>query len=101
LRSARLLGFATALERAGADGGTTRFDPVSLETLVDSPLIAGRNFKRIDLSPSGAPPVYLDIVADRPENLAHPGATATTPGPGQRSRRGCSERSTTGTTIFS
>jgi predicted metalloprotease with PDZ domain len=63
-------GFATALERAGADGGTTRFDAVNLETLVDSPLIAGRNFKRIDLSLSGAPPVYLDIVADRPENLA-------------------------------
>jgi len=63
-------GFATALEPAASEQGVARFAPVSLETLVDSPLIAGRTFKRFDLSQRDAPPVYLDIVADRPEYLA-------------------------------
>jgi predicted metalloprotease with PDZ domain len=63
--------FASALEPFGpADGATTRFDAVSLETLVDSPLIAGRNFKRVDISEQGAPPVHLDFVADRAADLA-------------------------------
>lgn len=61
----------TALEAdgpAGADG-STRFHVVSLEQLVDSPLIAGLHFRRIDLAPGAATPVHLDIVADSPANL--------------------------------
>ncbi|HEX4586099.1 MAG TPA: peptidase M61 [Burkholderiaceae bacterium] len=61
--------FASALEPVGAGGPAARFKPVDLETLVDSPVMAGRYFKRLDIGPV-SPPVYLDLVADRPENLA-------------------------------
>ena len=69
--------FATALETASSSGGITNFKRVPLETLVDSPIFAGRYFKRVDLEASGGAPVHLDIVADRadllemkPEHLA-------------------------------
>jgi predicted metalloprotease with PDZ domain len=61
--------FATALETASSHGGVTAFKPVSLETLVDSPIFAGRYFKRLDLDPAGPAPVHLNIVADRPDLL--------------------------------
>lgn len=61
--------FGTALETASNDNGVTTFKPVSLETLVDSPMFAARYFKRLDLDPSGRTPVRLNIVADRPELL--------------------------------
>jgi predicted metalloprotease with PDZ domain len=61
--------FATALEAASTSGETTAFKPVSLETLVDSPMFAGRYFKRVDLQAPGPAPVHLDVVADRPELL--------------------------------
>ena len=47
-----------------------RFKPVTLNTLVDSPLYAGRYVSRIDLAPGAATPVHLDVVADRPQDLA-------------------------------
>jgi predicted metalloprotease with PDZ domain len=64
-------GVATALEAAGAAdaNGVTKFHDVSLETLVDSPLGTGRNFRQIKLSDSPVP-VRLDLFADRAENLA-------------------------------
>jgi predicted metalloprotease with PDZ domain len=46
--------------------GRVAFKPVDFETLVDSPMIAGRFFRKIDLSPK----VRLNIAADRPEELA-------------------------------
>jgi predicted metalloprotease with PDZ domain len=63
---------ATALETAsnsGGSGGMTKFKPVPLETLVDSPIFAGRYFKRLDLDPGAPVPVHLDIVADRADLL--------------------------------
>ena len=60
---------ATALDAASTNGDTTVFKPVSLETLVDSPIFAGRYFKRLDLQAPGPAPVHLDVVADRPELL--------------------------------
>jgi predicted metalloprotease with PDZ domain len=60
--------FATALEQAPG-GGPTTFRRVSLETLVDSPLYAGRYVARQDLDPSDPVPVHLDLFADRPELL--------------------------------
>jgi predicted metalloprotease with PDZ domain len=45
-------------------GGVIQFEPVSLETLVDSPVIAGTHFLTVDLNPGGKPPHYLHIVAD-------------------------------------
>jgi predicted metalloprotease with PDZ domain len=62
--------FASALERAAGGTGETRFQPVSLETLVDSPLIAGKFFRRFELAGGNAAPVALNVVADREENLA-------------------------------
>ncbi|HEX3915132.1 MAG TPA: hypothetical protein VHW71_16655 [Steroidobacteraceae bacterium] len=61
--------FAGALELAATPGVEARFKPVNLEQLIDSPLYAGRYFKRIDLDPGAKVPVFLDMVADSPENL--------------------------------
>jgi len=64
-------GYGTSLEpNIAASGDYTRFKPVTVEALVDSPLIAGIHFKRFELARVGSRPVVLDVVADRPENLA-------------------------------
>jgi predicted metalloprotease with PDZ domain len=52
----------TALARAGSSGDTTQFAPVSMTTLVDSPVLAGRYFRTVELG--GAAPVYLHLAAD-------------------------------------
>lgn len=59
----------TALETASHSGDTTTFKPVTYNTLVDSPIYAGRYFKRVDLNPGAKVPVHLDIVADAPKYL--------------------------------
>ena len=51
-------GTALPLVRESADG--LEFAPVSLETLIDSPLIAGAHFRTVDLAPGH----FLHIVAD-------------------------------------
>jgi predicted metalloprotease with PDZ domain len=56
---------ACALEPASTTGARTAFKPVSLETLVDSPLHAGRYHKRYDLAPGDKVPVTLELMADR------------------------------------
>lgn len=62
---------ATALEPASpASGGTTVFKPVPFNTLLDSPVYGGRYFKRFDLDPGGPAPVWLDVFADKPDELA-------------------------------
>ncbi len=57
---------ASALETAGTSGDTVRYKPVSLDTLVDSPVLAGRYTRTEQLAPG----VRLDLVADTPEALA-------------------------------
>jgi len=52
----------TALPRAGTSGDTTQFTPVSMTTLVDSPVLAGRYFRTVELG--GTAPVYLHLAAD-------------------------------------
>ncbi|RZA36976.1 MAG: M61 family peptidase [Lysobacteraceae bacterium] len=61
--------FASALEAAGSEGDTHRFKPVALVDLVDSPVYAGRYFRRFDLDPGARLPVHLNVVADAPELL--------------------------------
>ncbi len=61
--------FAAALEAVERSGTEVRFKPVNLEELIDSPLYAGKYFKRIDLDPGAKVPVFLDMVADSPANL--------------------------------
>ena len=46
-----------------------QFKDTTLNTLVDSPLYAGVNFKRVDISSGPDNPVYLDVFADKPEQL--------------------------------
>jgi predicted metalloprotease with PDZ domain len=60
---------ATALEVASQNGAVTTFKRVSLETLIDSPVRAGRHLKRYDLAPGDAVPVRLDLFAERPDLL--------------------------------
>jgi predicted metalloprotease with PDZ domain len=62
--------FGSALETMPASDRETKFKRVSLETFIDSPVYAGRYTSRLDLDPSGAVPVHLDLFADRPELLA-------------------------------
>jgi predicted metalloprotease with PDZ domain len=58
--------YGTALDPVAPGAtGTVAFKPVDFETLVDSPMIAGRYYRLIQLSPK----VRLNIVADRPEEL--------------------------------
>ena len=61
--------FAGALEVSDKSGADVRFKPVNLEELIDSPIYAGRNFKRIDLDPGAKVAVFLDMFADNPANL--------------------------------
>jgi predicted metalloprotease with PDZ domain len=57
-------GFGTALVPVKEAVGVVQFEPVSLETLVDSPVIIGAHFRTVDLSPGGRPRHLLHIVAD-------------------------------------
>jgi predicted metalloprotease with PDZ domain len=56
--------FGTALPVADASGGKAQFAPVSLETLVDSPLIAGEYFRTFELASVVNTPHGLHVVAD-------------------------------------
>lgn len=59
----------TALELQARNGDVLHYQPVALDTLVDSPMYAGKYFKQIDLDPGAKVPVRLDIVADDPKYL--------------------------------
>lgn len=61
---------ATALTESSRAGNTIRFEPVSLDMLVDSPLLTGRFFKEVPLAPDITPKHYLDLASDGPEDLA-------------------------------
>ncbi len=60
---------ATALTIAGRDGDRVRFAPIDLENLVDSPVVAGRYFRRVALDAGDDQPVFLDVFADEPRDL--------------------------------
>ena len=63
--------FGTALPVARTAGDDVEFAPVSLTTLVDSPLIAGVHYRKIELSKPGEMPVHvMDLVADSEPDLA-------------------------------
>ena len=61
--------FGTALEKTGDEDGVQAFKPLALVDLVDSPVYAGRHFRRFDLDPGAKVPVRLNVVADAPELL--------------------------------
>jgi predicted metalloprotease with PDZ domain len=66
--------FGTALPPVGSQGDTTEFAAVSLTTLVDSTLLAGRYFRTVDLG--GTPAVHLHLAADSEAALDLPTATS-------------------------
>ncbi len=61
--------FASALEVKSQDGNLIQFKETPLNTLVDSPLYAGVNYKRVDLSSGADNQVFLDVFTDKPEQL--------------------------------
>jgi predicted metalloprotease with PDZ domain len=61
--------YATALETDNRAGDEVHFKTSDLETLMDSPLFAGRYSKRFDLDPDGKVRVTLNVFADNPESL--------------------------------
>jgi len=73
--------FGTALPVAGVVGLAGEqivFGPAPLETLIDSPVIAGEFFRTIELTPGENPPHFLHIAADsaaaldiKPEDIRH------------------------------
>jgi predicted metalloprotease with PDZ domain len=69
--------FGTALPIAKQSGERIEFAPVSLNTLVDSPVLAGEHFRAIQLTPGEKPPHEIDIAADSEAALAMPPETET------------------------
>jgi len=61
--------FATALTQPSGQPDGARFEPVPLNVLVDSPLLAGKFFKEISLAEEIKPKHLLDLAADGPEDL--------------------------------
>jgi predicted metalloprotease with PDZ domain len=65
---------ATALQVAGRSGEVTDFQPVSVQTLIDSPVFAGKHMQRIDLDSDALaqkrPAVFLNVMADVASELA-------------------------------
>jgi predicted metalloprotease with PDZ domain len=56
--------FATALEVASQTGDTVEFKPVTLNFLIDSPVLAGTHFRVVSLATEITPPHRLDLAAD-------------------------------------
>ncbi len=56
--------FGTALPVESKSGIKTRFSAVSLENLIDSPLLCGKHFREVDLGAPGGAPHSLLMAAD-------------------------------------
>ena len=57
-------GYGVALDTVTREADSVRFKPVDFETLVDSPMFAGRYFRQIDLDPGAKYPVRLNVMGD-------------------------------------
>ena len=62
----------TALPIRSQSGGKVEFEPVSLDTLIDSPVIAGTHYRVVPLAAPGMPPEEMDVAADSETALAVP-----------------------------
>ncbi len=63
--------YGTALEHASSPDRTLNaFHTVTLEQLVDSPVLAGRWFREIPLATEVKPQHFLDLAGDGPEDIA-------------------------------
>jgi predicted metalloprotease with PDZ domain len=62
--------FGTSLPIDNQSGNQVNFKPISLDLLVDSPIIAGQFYRAIDITPAGEPIHHeLDLVADSEDAL--------------------------------
>ncbi|RDS84283.1 M61 family peptidase [Dyella psychrodurans] len=61
--------FGSALEVDSQSGNTVHFKPLSFNNFVDSPIIAGANFNRVDLAPGASVPVHLNVVGDSAKDV--------------------------------
>jgi predicted metalloprotease with PDZ domain len=57
--------FASSLKIDEQKDGRVAFQTTTLETLIDSPLIAGEHFRSIKLDTGKNPPAYLDLVTEQ------------------------------------
>jgi predicted metalloprotease with PDZ domain len=64
--------YGCSMEESGETDGKIQFQPLSLEMLIDQPLVAGRFFKQFDLSPGTKPQHVIDAVAESEAALAMP-----------------------------
>jgi predicted metalloprotease with PDZ domain len=62
----------TALPVASQSGLVTRFAPVSLETLIDSPALCGVHFRELALGSHDGLPHFLELACDSAEGLEMP-----------------------------
>ena len=69
--------FGTALPIASQSSDTVNFAAAPLNTLVDSPVLAGANYRTVLLPTPGAPPQELDLAADSQAALEIPRASVT------------------------
>ena len=65
----------TALPITSSSGRRTVFEAVSLETLVDSPVIAGAHFREVPIGPKGSAPHFIEMAAESDEALEIPRRT--------------------------
>jgi len=61
--------YATALETDSKQGDTVNFRTLNFEHLQDSPMFAGRYYKRVDLDPGAKQPIHLNLFADEAKSL--------------------------------
>lgn len=64
----------TALSVEHTDRSTVRYAKTTLETLLDTPVLAGRYAAQLPLTGSGRGAITLNLVAERPDDLAIPPA---------------------------
>ena len=62
--------YGTALTTESQSNGVVHFTAVPLKHLVDSPVLTGEHFKRVDISPAGGPGHYLNIASDEEATLS-------------------------------
>lgn len=61
--------YATALETASAVNGVVKFKTTDFETVLDSPLFAGKYMRKFDLDPGGRSRVTLNVMGDTAEQV--------------------------------
>ncbi len=67
--------YGTALPVEKESGNKINFNPAPLNTLVDSPVISGHYFRKIQLTPGQTPSHEMDMAADSPAALEMPAET--------------------------